>query len=93
VPDHSAKQPKPGKPVKKVAKEAEPPHAPASIPTSVIKPHNAVEENPLSVGGSWNANNTAEGATRATSGLSEPNKNHDGESAGIGAKLGFGYKF
>ena len=41
----------------------------------------------------WNASNTAETATRATSGLSEANKNHDGESAGAGAQVGFKYKF
>jgi hypothetical protein len=51
------------------------------------------ESDPLSLGMSWNANNTSEGATRATSGLSEVNKNHDGEAAGLGAKLGLGYKF
>ena len=48
---------------------------------------------PVSFGMKWNANNTPESATRATSGLSEINKNHDGEAAGVGAKLGLGYKF
>jgi hypothetical protein len=64
-----------------------------SAPPVVASPRTKTEENPLSLGMSWNANNTAEGATRATSGLTETNKNHDGESAGVGAKLGLGYKF
>ena len=51
------------------------------------------EEDRLGLVTKWKSNNTSESSTRATSGLSEINKNHDGESAGSGGQVGFKYKF
>jgi predicted small lipoprotein YifL len=59
----------------------------------VTPPRAKTEENPLSFGMKWNGSNASENSTRATSGLTEDNKNRDGEAAGVGAKLGLGYKF
>ena len=53
----------------------------------------AQEEDRLGLVTKWQSNNTSETSTRATSGLSEVNKNHDGESAGSGGQVGFKYKF
>lgn len=60
---------------------------------SAAVPSKQTQEDHLSVGVSWKANNTAPGATWATSGLPQENKNHPDEAAGAGGLFGLKYKF
>jgi hypothetical protein len=65
--------------------------APAREPEPSAAPKRG-EEDRVSFGAGWKANNTSKDATFTTSGLPE-NKNHADEAAGAGALLGMKYKF
>jgi hypothetical protein len=67
--------------------------APARNADSAAASAKHADDDRLSFGMSWKANNTTEAATRATSGLSGDNKNHPDEAAGAGGLLGLKYKF
>jgi hypothetical protein len=67
--------------------------APARDPGSAAATPKHPEEDPISLGMSWKANNTAVGATWATSRLPQENKNHPDEAAGAGGLVGLKYKF